>query len=141
MSELYASQAEQAGLSFEMELPEEAVRISGDAAQIRRALGNLLSNAIKFSQPGGSIDVTLEADAIWTKLSVRDTGIGIPAEDMPKLFTRFHRGCNASARPGSGLGLAIVKAIMKRHGGQMSAENRSPGACFSLSWPSIKHRA
>ncbi len=137
MSEVYASQAEQAGLSFEMELPREAVMISGDAAQIRRALGNLLSNAIKFSHPGGSISVTLETDAVWTKLSVQDTGIGIPAEDIPKLFSRFHRARNASGIPGSGLGLAIVKAIMNRHNGQMSVENRPPGVCFSLAWPTL----
>ncbi len=137
MSEVHASQAEQAGLSFEMELPREAVMISGDAAQIRRALGNLLNNAIKFSHPGGSISVTLETDAAWTKLSVQDTGIGIPAEDIPKLFSRFHRARNASGIPGSGLGLAIVKAIMNRHSGQMSVENRPPGVCFSLAWPTL----
>jgi signal transduction histidine kinase len=136
MSEVYASQAEQAGLSFEMELPTEATVIDGDAAQIRLAVGNLLSNAIKFSHPGGAINVTLEADAGWTELSVWDDGIGISAEDLPNLFNRFHRGRNASAHPGSGLGLAIVRAIMKRHGGRVSAENGSPGTCFVLTWPS-----
>ncbi len=135
VSEVYASQAEQAGLSFELTLPGRAVMVRGDGAQIRRALGNLLSNAIKFSGPGGRIDLKLEADSAWTRLSVQDTGIGIPDEDLPKLFSRFHRARNASAHPGSGLGLAIVKAIMNRHGGRVSVENGSPGARFTLEWP------
>jgi two-component system, OmpR family, sensor kinase len=136
MSEIYASQAEQTGLSFEVELPDGPVNILGNGAQVRRALGNLLANAIKFSHTGGSIKVVLWMDEGWTRLSVRDTGIGLPPEDMSSLFSRFHRGRNASAHPGSGLGLAIVKAIMDQQGGRVSAENLSPGACFTLSWPS-----
>jgi two-component system sensor histidine kinase MprB len=58
--------------------------------------------------------------------------MGVPADDLPHLFGRFHRGSNAAAYPGSGLGLAIVKAIAEAHGGQVSAENTGRGARFSM---------
>jgi two-component system, OmpR family, phosphate regulon sensor histidine kinase PhoR len=66
---------------------------------------------------------------------VTDTGIGIPPDDLPQLFSRFHRARNAAAYSGSGLGLAIVKAIMIRHGGNVSAQNTASGARFTLRWP------
>ena len=62
-----------------------------------------------------------------TELWVEDTGIGVPPDDLPQLFSRFHRGRNAQAYPGSGLGLAIVKAIAERHGGRVLAENTGQG--------------
>ena len=68
-------------------------------------------------------------------ITVEDTGIGIPAEDIAQLFGRFHRGRNASTYPGHGLGLAIVKAIVEGHGGTVQAENIEPGARFSLRVP------
>jgi signal transduction histidine kinase len=68
-------------------------------------------------------------------LWVEDTGIGIPPDELPCLFQRFHRGRNASAYPGSGLGLAIVKAIAERHGGQVGVESTESGTRFSLWLP------
>jgi signal transduction histidine kinase len=70
------------------------------------------------------------------RLSVSDTGIGIPAEDLPQLFNRFHRGRNATLNTGSGLGLAIVKAILQPQGRRVIAENTNPGARFTFEWPS-----
>ena len=66
---------------------------------------------------------------------VEDTGIGIPEEDMPHLFRRFHRGRNTEGYPGSGLGLAIVKAIAGRHGGSVQAEGCDPGTRICLRLP------
>jgi signal transduction histidine kinase len=68
-------------------------------------------------------------------LKVEDTGIGIPVEDLPELFQRFHRGLNASAYPGSGLGLAIVKRVVERHGGRVAVESPGAGACFTVWLP------
>ncbi len=134
-SELYASRAEQAGISFTLDLPEEAVEARGDEEQLRRALGNLLDNAIKFTSEGGAANVGARGIGDWIELWVADTGVGIPADDLPQLFSRFHRGRNAAAYPGNGLGLAIVKAIVEAHGGQVRAENTSPGARFSIRLP------
>ncbi len=104
-------------------------------AQLRRAVGNLLDNACKFTPEGGAINVTVRQSEGWAELCVADTGIGIPADDLPQLFSRFHRGRNVTAYPGSGLGLAIVKAIVASHGGQVTAENASPGARFCVRLP------
>jgi signal transduction histidine kinase len=141
LGELYASRAEQAGLDFQLSLPESPVGLQGDAAQLRRALGNLLDNAIKFTPRGGMVQLGLSRDGngdgeggtavLW----VEDSGPGIPAEDLPHLFQRFYRGRNASGYPGSGLGLAIVKAIAERHGGEVQAENTAAGARFTMRLP------
>jgi signal transduction histidine kinase len=137
-SELYASQAEQAGLTFALALPDVPVTVLGDEAQLRCALGNLLDNGVKFTPQGGAVRVTLgrEADG-WAALSVEDSGIGVPTDDLPHLFNRFHRGRNAAAYPGSGLGLAIVKAIAEGHGGEVTVENVAQGARFTLRLPVV----
>ncbi|MBU0705548.1 MAG: HAMP domain-containing histidine kinase, partial [Chloroflexi bacterium] len=134
-SELYASQAEQGGLTFDLALPETPVTVRGNEAQLQRALGNLLDNAIKFTPEGGAVSVGLWREGEWAALWVEDTGIGIPKDDLPHLFSRFHRGRNVAAYPGSGLGLAIVKAIVEGHGGTVAAENTAPGARFTLRLP------
>jgi signal transduction histidine kinase len=81
--------------------------------------------------------VGLRQEGAWASLWVQDTGIGVPAEDLPGLFERFHRGRNAASYPGSGLGLAIVKAVVQRHGGQVMAQNTEQGARFALRLPTI----
>jgi signal transduction histidine kinase len=135
VSELYASRADQAGLTFEMSLPESPLSVQGDGAQLRRALGNLLDNAVKFTPPGGLVCLALKREDDRAVLRVEDSGISIPEEDLPHLFQRFHRGRNATAYPGSGLGLAIVKAIVERHAGEVQAESTPQGALFTLTLP------
>jgi signal transduction histidine kinase len=138
-SELYASRAEQAGLAFELDGPEGAVTIRGSQERVTRVLDNLLDNAIKFTPGGGMVSVKLRQQGGWAELWVQDTGIGIPVDDLPQLFSRFHRGHNATSYPGSGLGLAIVAAIVEGHGGQVTAENTAPGARFCVRLPLAGH--
>ncbi len=107
----------------------------GDPAQLRRAIGNLVDNAIKFTPEGGAITIGLQNNADAIELCVQDTGIGIPADDLPQLFSRFHRGRNVANYPGNGLGLAIVRAIVEAHGGSVNAANTSPGARFCITLP------
>ncbi len=133
--EPYASQAEQHEVSFSLDLPSTELSVRGHNIQLRRALGNLLDNALKFTPSGGSITIRLFEKDGQACLSVEDSGIGIPTEDLPYIFSRFHRGRNATSYPGSGLGLAIVKAIAQANGGQVSAENANPGSRFTLSLP------
>jgi signal transduction histidine kinase len=133
-AEIYASQAEQAGLTFALHLPDEAIAIRAHARQVQRALNNLFDNACKFTPTGGSVAIQLQRDGNHVQLSVTDSGIGIPADDLPHLFHRFHRGRNATDFPGSGLGLAIVKAILEQQGGKVLVEQRTPGARFILQW-------
>ena len=135
VAELYASQAEQAGLDFALAVPPQPVVLRGEAGQLRQAVSNLLDNAIKFTPAGGSVQVALQQDAAWVTCVVTDDGSGIPEPDLPHLFGRFYRGRNATAQPGNGLGLAIVQAIAAAHGGTVSAENTHPGARFTLRLP------
>jgi len=130
--EPYASRAEQAGTSFELEMTRDPVILSGEAAQLRMLVRNLLDNALKFTPPGGKVTVTLQNLGDCVQLSVADTGIGIPADDLPRLFSRFHRGRNAAGYPGSGLGLAIVKAIAERHGAASAVESGAAGTRFTI---------
>lgn len=123
IGERFASRAEQADLTFSLNLPESEVLLMGNALQIQRAIENLLENALKFTPPGGTITMTLETAAVSITLTVTDTGMGIPPEDLPHLFERFHRGRNSAAYPGNGLGLAIVKAVAEAHGGRVTAES------------------
>jgi signal transduction histidine kinase len=108
------------------------VTVWGDEARLRRALDNLLDNAIKFTPEGGAVSVRLYQEGKWVEVAVEDTGIGIPEDDLPHLFSRFHRGRNTITYPGNGLGLAIVKAIAEAHKGQVTAENTGQGARFAL---------
>ncbi|MCP4540012.1 MAG: HAMP domain-containing histidine kinase [Chloroflexi bacterium] len=136
-SEHYASWADQAGLTFALTLPETPVSIQGNETQLRRALDNLLDNANKFTPEGGTVSVRVHPAEEWVKISVEDTGIGIPEQDLLVLFSRFHRGRNAATYPGNGLGLAIVKAIAEGHRGQVTAENTDAGARFTLRLPVV----
>jgi signal transduction histidine kinase len=93
----------------------------GDPQQLGRALDNILENALKFTPQGGTITLSLERTRDHALLTVTDTGVGIPADDLPRLFRRFHRGRNSAGYPGNGLGLAITRAVVDLHGGQVRA--------------------
>lgn len=134
-SELYASRADQAGLTFDFEVPDEPFFAQVNERQMRRVICNLLDNAIKFTPENGSIHVELRKNGDFLRLQVQDTGIGVPPEDLPFLFSRFHRGRNAARYPGSGLGLAITRAIVEGHQGKVSVESSPEGTMFLLQLP------
>jgi len=127
LSEPYASRADQAELSFNLEIEHDPAIINGDAVQIGTLIQNLLDNAIKFTPGGGQVNVNLSAQDGSAQLIVADTGIGIPEDDLPHLFSRFHRGSNASSYPGSGLGLAIVKAVADHNGAKIQIDSDTTG--------------
>jgi signal transduction histidine kinase len=127
VSEQFASRAEQAGIAFTIDVPPQPIRAKVNETLFRRAVCNLLDNAIKFTPENGSISVGVRREGDQVELWVNDTGIGILAEDLPQIFSRFHRGRNATAYPGSGLGLAIIKAIIEGHNGQVSVKSEFGG--------------
>ena len=112
-----------------------------DGFRLERVVGNLLSNAVKFSPDGGEVQVTIGRDAEdalpWAVVSVRDHGIGIPADDLPHVFERFQRAQNTRGRiPGIGIGLAGAKQIVERHGGTISVESvEGSGSTFTVRLP------
>jgi signal transduction histidine kinase len=127
VSEQFASRAEQTEHEFEIIQLEENVSVMGNADQLRQVLINLFENALKFTPKAGRISVDFEADGDEVRLTIKDTGIGIPAEDLHHLFERFHRGRNVSNYVGNGLGLAIVKAIIAAHRGNITVQSE-PGS-------------
>ena len=113
--------------------------IGGDATRLQQALGNLLSNAVKFTPPGGRVEVQLTQRGAEVEIRVADTGQGIAAEFLPRIFDRFTQADASSTRRhgGLGLGLAIVKALVERHGGTVRAESPGlgRGATFIVTLP------
>lgn len=124
MGEQFASRAEQADRFFTMNITENSVNMLGNETQLRQILMNLLENALKFTPPGGSISVSLTPSQSSAQSIIRDTGFGIPAEDMPHVFERFHRGRNTLEYAGNGLGLSIVRAILKTHAGDITIRSQ-----------------
>jgi two-component system sensor histidine kinase MprB len=135
LAEAQAARAEQAGLAFDLAVPAAPVWVVGQPEQLSALVDNLVDNALKFTPADGAVTVRLAVAEGAAVFSVEDTGIGIPADDLPKLFRRFHRARNAAAIPGSGLGLAYVKAVAERHGGSVMAENTGRGARFTVTLP------
>jgi signal transduction histidine kinase len=131
-AQFYASQAEQAQVRLIMNLSEKPVYFKANRSQMQTALSNLLHNAIKFTPKEGTVQISVQGNDALLRFIVEDTGIGIPSEDLPFLFNRFHRGRNAARYTGSGLGLAIVQAIVNRYEGQVKAETCERGAKFVI---------
>jgi PAS domain S-box-containing protein len=113
----------------------------GDRDRVVQVVTNLVSNAHKYTQSGGSITVFGEQSGDMLRIAVRDNGMGIPAEDLPKLFTRFFRVDNSLTREigGTGLGLSIVKSIVELQGGTVSVESEPEhGSTFAFTLPVAK---
>ncbi|MDO7881374.1 PAS domain-containing sensor histidine kinase [Salinibacterium soli] len=130
--------ADAAGITLEVGIPDAPAIVTGDPVRLAQAVDNLVSNAIKFTQRGGTVSIALHASAREATITVRDTGMGIAAEELDQLFSRFFRASTATrnAVPGVGLGLTITKAIVTAHGGQMDVESdEGVGTCFTMSLP------
>jgi signal transduction histidine kinase len=110
------------------------VAASVNADDLRRGVDNLLSNAVRYSQPGSTVELSVEVTPGALAIAVRDRGPGFPAEFLPHAFERFRRADSARARDegGSGLGLAIVRAVARAHGGDAEATNRPDGGAQVL---------
>jgi PAS domain S-box-containing protein len=112
------------------------VELTCDAMLIEQVLINLLSNAVKYSGAASRIEVRLWTDGTTAKCSVRDWGIGIPAEELPKVFDRFYRASTAAGIAGTGIGLNVAREIVRIHGGEIEVEScEGQGSVFTLSMP------
>ena len=125
---------------MEIDAAEELQPIPADPLRLKQALFNLLSNAVKFTGAGGQIRLSARrADGGGAEIAVADTGIGIAAEDLPKVMQPFGQARNVHDRPheGSGLGLYLVKSIVELHGGELALESeQGVGTVVTISLPS-----
>jgi two-component system phosphate regulon sensor histidine kinase PhoR len=132
-------QAERAGLDFAIILPPQLPLVMADAERMQMVVTNLIHNAVKFTPPGGKVAVTAESDGNEVVFSVSDTGVGIPTEDLPRIFERFYKADRARSGGGTGLGLAIAKHLVEGHGGRIWAESiEGQGSTFFFTLPSVE---
>jgi len=131
--ETFKTQADAAHITLSSDVAANLKPVNLDPARIRSVLGNLLSNAIRHTPSGGSVKVAVNRSGDSVALTVTDTGEGIAAELLPRVFERFVKGASS---PGSGLGLAIVRQVAEAHGGTVTAERADGGgSTFRLHLP------
>lgn len=127
--------AQAKGVGLKMECAEHLSSARADRGQIMRVLVNLLNNAVRHTEPGGTITVRVSDNGNRAQFQVADTGTGIPAEYLPRIFERFVQVPGAT-RGGAGLGLSIAQTILKAHGGDIGVESEvGKGATFTFSLP------
>lgn len=121
--------AEAKQVSIEVRLDDAPLEVLGDADRLRQVVGNLLSNAVKFTPGGGGIQVALEKVESDARVTVRDSGLGINSELLPRIFDRFDQAGHSNTRRhgGLGLGLSLVRQLVDLHGGSVRAESAGEG--------------
>jgi len=132
-------QAAGKNIELSLQLPRDMPHaVEADSALLYQALYNLLENAIKYTPPGGRVTLRTLSGPETITFEISDSGLGIPPEDLPRLFEKFYRGSQREARlqHGSGLGLAIVHSIAGQHGGRVWVESQpGQGSTFRLEIP------
>ncbi len=138
ISDEFEPLAEQAELKYDSLIKDQDIQAKISPAHFRSAIWNLLDNALKFTPKGGTIDLNVELKDGKAVVEVRDSGIGISEEELPKLFTKFHRATDAlnSQYEGTGIGLYATKLVVEKHGGTVSVEsNLGSGSIFTIRLP------
>lgn len=137
--ELFQSVAEEKGLTFRAEIKGPAL-VCADRRKMQRLLSNLLDNAVKYTSRG-EVAVTLAGSREAVRLSVRDTGVGIPPNEIGRIFERFYRCDSSRNKPGNGLGLSLARAIARAHGGDITVASRpGEGSEFTVVLPAASAR-
>jgi two-component system phosphate regulon sensor histidine kinase PhoR len=130
------AQADRVQLNINLDVPHDLSPVMGDSERIEQVLVNLVHNAIKFTPPKGEIKVFCRIQDDQVVISINDTGIGIPEDDLPHIFERFYKVDKARSGSGTGLGLAIAKHIVQAHSGDIWVESQEgKGSTFTFSLP------
>src|SRR6185295_9286458 len=134
-AELYRDVADAKGVALNLRAPAGASVIA-DETRMQQVAANLSDNAIKYTPAGGQVDVEVDQGSRGATLRVRDTGIGVPPEELPRIWDRLFRGDRSRAERGLGLGLSLVKAIVEAHGGTVAVESETGmGSTFEVRLP------
>ena len=133
--DLYQIVAEEKKIALNARLPDR-LQVQADRNRIQQALANLLDNAIKYTGPGGNVEVAAYQKEREAILTVKDSGMGISAEDLPRIWDRLYRGDKSRNEKGLGLGLSLVKAVVRAHHGSVEvASEVGKGSVFTVSLP------
>lgn len=139
IAKMYQPAADADGITLHTTLQSDLSEIRGDRGRLTQSLQNILNNAFRHTPKGGTVSITTSKEGDFLKITVSDTGNGIDAEHLPRVFDRFYRADPARTRHtgGSGLGLAITKAILNAHGGDINAQSAGigKGAEFVITLP------
>ena len=130
--------AEHRGIVLDVTPAAPGTSVVGDHRQLVSAVHSLVENAIAYTEPGGRVDVGAVREGAWVRVVVADSGVGIPARDLDRIFERFYRVDRARARAtgGTGLGLSIVRHVAQNHGGTVSVQSQEGvGSTFTLELP------
>lgn len=133
-----SGQAKARSIRMENFIPDDLPLIMADDIRLSQVLLNLIDNAIKYSSEGSGIEISATQEGNFVRVSVKDNGMGIPEQDLPRIFERFYRVDKARSRElgGTGLGLSIVKHIVQAHGGQVQVvSEQGKGSTFSFTIP------
>ena len=132
---LYDHVADEAQVRMTTDVPE-VLSLRADRTRLRQAVANLVDNAIKYTPSGGRVEIAATRAEREVLLSVRDSGIGIPVDELPRIWDRLYRGDKSRSQRGLGLGLSLVKAVVQAHQGRVEASSDpGGGSVFSLSLP------
>jgi signal transduction histidine kinase len=134
---LFQAEAEQKSIPLNVEMGDQPYTLHADQVKITIAISNIIKNAIQYTEAGGYVTVNVSEDSGYIKVSVTDTGIGIPARELPRIFERFYQVETHLTRRygGMGLGLSVAKAMIELHGGRIWAESQGRGSTFTLLLP------
>lgn len=133
--ELFQPVAEDKGVDLVVEIGAD-LRVRGVLQGLQRMLANLIDNALNYTPRPGTVTVSVSGDEKLGIIAVKDTGIGIPQEELPNIFRRFYRGDRSRSLPGTGLGLTLVQVIVHAHGGQISVTSApNVGTTFTVTLP------
>ncbi len=134
---LFKDEAEQRNITLKLEPASQPYYLHADQVKITIALSNLVKNAIQYTESGGNVNVKVEEDSGYIKVTVTDNGIGIPPRELPRIFERFYQVETHLTRRygGMGLGLSVAKAMIELHGGRIWAESEGKGSRFTFLLP------
>jgi len=130
--------ADEKGINLTLKVPPKAPKVRGDKQRLSVLISNLIGNAVKYTPQKGWVQVTLDCDEQFLRISVADSGVGIGPEDVPHVFEKFYRANNPSVQelPGTGLGLAIAREVARMHGGDIRLESElGRGSTFTVELP------